>query len=301
VTASEFTPIRPRAANVLRTGEALALHGRARVRAQLAAQRWQRPVRAVVVTHNGPLTSAQRHLTALRGCAPGGALAGLTALAIDGFTGFEAQEVYVVLPSGARRPPEPWVIPHWSTMLDQRDVHPDRAPRRTRPARSLVDAASWQRYPRRARAIVLAGVQQRLTSTRHLRDALSRRGPCRHRRLITESILDAAGGIQSLPERDVEQIRRRFHLPTPSRQSPVRRPDGRYFLDLEWQQYDVGAEIHGIPHLQVVQWESDLERANEIVIEGPRLLIFSSYATRHESDRVGHQLARLLRRGGWTG
>jgi len=237
VTASEFTPIGPRAANVLRTGEALALHGRARVRAQLAAQRWQRPVRAVVVTHNGPLKSAQRHLTALRGCAPGGALAGLTALAIDGFTGFEAQEVYVVLPSGARRPPEPWVIPHWSTMLDQRDVHPDRAPRRTRPARSLVDAASWQRHPRRARAIVLAGVQQRLTSTRHLRDALSRRGPCRHRRLITESILDAAGGIQSLPERDVEQIRRRFHLPTPSRQSPVRRPDGRYFLDLEWQQY----------------------------------------------------------------
>ncbi len=64
MTASEFTPIRPRAANVLRTGEALALHGRARVRAQLAAQRWQRPVRAVVVTHNGPRNDISRRCAA---------------------------------------------------------------------------------------------------------------------------------------------------------------------------------------------------------------------------------------------
>lgn len=286
---------------VLRTGTAVEVYGAGRVRAQLAAGRWQRPLRGVVVTHNGPLTEDQRRLVALHGAAPGTVFGGLTALALDGFTGFEEDEVHLVLPEGVGRPTAPWVVPHWSTVLDPRDVHPWRCPPRTRTARSLVDAASWQRHPRRARAIVLAGVQQRLTSTRHLRDALSRRGPCRHRRLITESILDSAGGIQSLPERDVEQIRRRFHLPEPSRQSPVRRRDGRYFLDLEWRQYDVGAEIHGIPHLQVVQWESDLERANEIVIEGPRLLIFSSYATRHESDRVGHQLVRLLRRGGWTG
>lgn len=100
---------------------------------------------------------------------------------------------------------------------------------------------------------------------------------------------------------DVERIRRRLGLPEPSRQSRARRPDGRYYLDLEWRAYGVAVEIHGIPHLRVLQWESDLERANEIVIEGPRLLIFSSYAARHEQDRVGAQLLRLLRRGGWNG
>jgi hypothetical protein len=59
--------------------------------------------------------------------------------------------------------------------------------------------------------------------------------------------------------------------------------------------------VQGIPHLGVRQWEQDLERANEIVIDGPRLLIFSLYAVRHDADRVGDQLARMLRRAGWSG
>lgn len=289
------------AATVLRSGTAIDRYGAGRVRAQLAARRWQRPVRGVIVTHNGPLTAHQRRLAAVSGCAPGAVLGGLTALSIDGFTGFEEADVHVVLPEGAHRTNEPWVVSHWSTMLDDRDVHPLRHPPRTRLARSLVDAASWQRHDRRTRAIVLAGVQQQLVSTRQLRDALGRRGPCRHRALIVESILDATGGIQSLPELDVERIRRRFGLPEPSRQSPARRSDGRYYLDLEWRAYDVAAEVHGIPHLRVLQWEYDLERANEVVIRGPRLLVFSSYAARHHQERVGDQLARLLRRGGWNG
>lgn len=284
-----------------RTGAIVDAFGVGQVRAQVAARRWRRPVRGVVVTHNGPLTPEQRREAALCRSSPGAVLGGLTALEVDGFNGFEEERVQVVLPMGARRPADPWITPHWSSMLADVDVHPTREPRRTRTARSVVDAASWQRAPHRARAIVLAGVQQQLVNMSQLRQALSRRGPCRHRALIIESILDAAGGIQSLPERDVDQIRRRCGLPAPTRQAPVRRPDGRYYLDLAWLQYSVAVEVHGIPHLGVQQWEQDLERANEIVIEGPRLLIFSSYAIRHEPDRVGDQFVRLLCRGGWTG
>lgn len=81
----------------------------------------------------------------------------------------------------------------------------------------------------------------------------------------------------------------------------LRRDDGHCFLDLDWEEYGAACEIHGIPHLAVLQWDSDLLRANEIVITGPRLLAFSSYAVRHESERVADQTARLLRRGGWSG
>lgn len=133
---------------------------------------------------------------------------------------------------------------------------------------------------------MLAGVQQKLVSPSQLREALSRRGPCRHRALIIESILDAAGGIQPLPERDVDRIRRQCGLPPPARQAPVRRPDGRYYLDREWLEYGAAVEIHGIPHLAVRHWEQDLARANEIVIQGARLLVFSSYAVRHEPARA---------------
>jgi len=286
---------------VLTSAQANAAFGRERVRAQLAAQRWQRPRRGVVVLHNGPLTLDQRARVALLGCPPGSALGGLTALGFDGLEGFDHPTPFVVMPQGRRGPRYDDVVPHWSRELSDADVHPLRTPRRTRPARSMLDAASWCPWgaERRARAIVLAGVQQRLAPTRALREALTRRGPCRHRALIVESILDAHGGIQSLPERDFDQVVRDRGLPTPTRQSPRQRSDGRYYLDVEWRGFGVACEIHGIPHLAVKQWESDLERANEITIAGPRLLVFSSYAVRRHPARVGDQLERLLRRGGW--
>ncbi|WP_157805186.1 hypothetical protein [Mumia flava] len=183
-------------------------------------------------------------------------------------------------------------------MLDERDVHPLRVPSLTRPARSTVDLASWSERPRYARAVVLAAVQQRLVRASDVRDALSRRGRCRHRGLIIESVLDAAGGIQSLPERDFDQIRARVGLPPPSRQVRMRGDDGRYYLDVAWLEDGIACEIHGIPHRDIVQWDNDLMRANEIVIAGPRLLIFSSYAIRHEPEVVGDQLVRLFRRSG---
>lgn len=287
---------------VLRTADALRLFTSGQIRANLSARRWQRPTRGVVVMHNGPLTPSQSAWTALLSCPAGSAIAGLSALLLDGFTGFAARPVHdVVLPEGACRPANPLVRPHWSTQLSADDVHPTRHPRRTRPARSVVDEAAWSPERRRARAIVLAGVQQGLARPSDLRDALGRRGPCRHRALIRESILDAAGGVHSLPERDFELVRRRARLPQPSRQRPVRREDGCYFLDVGWDQFEAGVEIHGIPHLDVLQWDRDLFRANEIAVAGPRLLVFSSYAIRHEPETVARQVQRLLRRGGWAG
>ncbi|MGH3423517.1 MAG: hypothetical protein ACRDO8_02240 [Nocardioidaceae bacterium] len=286
---------------VLARPQAYALFGRHHTEAQIAAHRWQRPARGVIVMHNGPLTPAQQDWVALLACAPGSVLGGLTALGYDGFTGFADEVRTVVQPMGARRPSYEDLDVRWSIWLDSQDVHPLRLPPRTRPARSLVDAASWQHFVRRARAIILAGVQQQLVATRHLREAMIRRGSCKHRALIVESILDAHGGVQSLPELDFEHIRRRIGAPPPTRQSVRRRKDGKCYLDVEWVEYETGCEIHGIPHIRVLSWESDLERANEITIDGPRLLIFSSYAVRREQERVADQLLRMLRRGGWRG
>jgi hypothetical protein len=180
-------------------------------------------------------------------------------------------------------------------------VHPTRTPPRTRIGRSLIDGSSAQQAPRRARAITLAGVQQRLVVAESLQAALASRATCRHRRLIAESIGDAAGGLQSLPETEFDLIRRRRRLPIPDRQRVLRRLDGRMYLDNLWARFDVSVEIHGIPHLRVSQWDADLNRQNEIIILGPRLICFSLYAIRHEAGRVGDQLERALRRGGWTG
>lgn len=280
--------------------DAVRQFGRAFVRRMIAQKRWQRPAPNVYVTHNGPLTWAERVHVALLASGTGAALGGLTALGIDRFKRFEDARPTVVMPIGSRPPPYDDVIPHWSKWLGEEDVHPLRKPRRTRPERSLVDAASWAAADDQARLIIIAGIQQGLSTTRLLRDSLTRRGRCKRRSIIIESILDAAGGIQSLPERDFREICRRLRLPKASHQRPVRGKDGRYYLDVEWTQYGVAVEIHGIPHLAVEQWDSDLDRANEVVIGDKRLLVFSSFGVRHRTDRVGDQLVRMLVAAGWT-
>lgn len=284
---------------VLTFREALERSTRSRLRTLIHQGVWQCPYRGVYVTHNSALRAAERDAVALLVCAAGSVLGGLPALRHDRLTGFDASTPVVVQPPGASKPPYGDVRLRWSTMLDDRDVHPTRLPRRTRPARSLVDAASWSSSTAAARLIVIAGVQQGLVRTADLRDALTRRGTCRRRALIVQSILDASGGIQSLPERDFDELRRIAQLPAPTRQARRKGPDGRYFLDVYWSDFSVAVEIHGIPHLEIAQWDDDLHRANELVIDGNHLLVFSSFAVRHQGPRVIDQVRRLLIARGW--
>src|SRR5699024_11646985 len=108
-----------------------------------------------------------------------------------------------------------------------------------------------------ARAVILAVSQQGLALPRHFREVLERRGRCRNRALIVEAVLDVAGGVQSLPERDFDRLRLETGLPEPSRQVPVKR-DGRYYLDVEWPEYETACEIRGTPHMQIAPGGSDV-------------------------------------------
>lgn len=276
--------------DVLTTAHAIETHGRSVVRQRIRSGAWQQPMRGVVVTHNGPLTPDQVERAWLAASPPRSALAGLTAARRWGLQGFDPERVSIVLPEGGRRPPGELEL-HWSTLLGTEDVPPN-VPRRTTIERSLIDAASWSASPQRARVIVIAAFQQRLTNVRRMRHALERRGNCKHKALIIRSILDAHGGIQSLPERDFDNLRLRAGLPRPTRQERVKGKDGRYYLDVWWARFNLAIEIHGIPHHAIDPWSKDLHRTNELVLEGRRVLVFSSFAIRHEPDVVIDQLRR---------
>ncbi len=286
--------------SVLTVRQALTFMTRGEIRARVANRRWQRPHRGVLVTHNGPLTADEEMWVCLLAAPPGSALAGASAAQLEGLRGFESTRTCVVVPYGQRGFCRQGVTVLRSSRLGPEDVHPLRVPRRTCVERSVLDMASTARGPRVARAPLLAVVQQGLTTPDRLRDALVRRGHCRHHSLISEAIDDAEGGIQSVPEREFAQLLRRRGLPQPTRQRVVRRPDGRYYLDADWEDYDLSAEIHGLPHLEVRNWDADLDRHNELTIDGRRLVQFASYAVRHAPDRVGEQVERGLRRGGFV-
>ena len=200
----------------------------------------------------------------------------------------------VLIPDGARRPRLGGLLTSHSAALGPADVHPDRAPPRTRPDRSLVDAAGWAPSPAAARLVLLEGVQAGIASPEQIADVLTTRGQCRYLGLLRETVLDLAGGIRSIPEREFSMLVRRAGLPTPTRQAVVRGPDGRIYLDAEWPEWGVSAEVHGVHHGLVRQLESDWLRHNELTVGGRQVLHFTSYAVRHRPETVLRVLARAL-------
>lgn len=286
--------------SVLTISSANAQFGSQVVRHRIDSGRWQRAARGVVVTHNGPLTEAERDAVALAAAPPGSVLGGLTALRIDGFAGPSMTTRFVVAPPGRRAHQVESVVTHWSGELTALDVHPNRQPARTRPARSLVDAASWSGQSRRARWIVIAGIQQGLATPAQIRNALDRRGRCRHRGVILESTYDAEGGKHSLPERDFALIWSALQLPPLEHQQVVAGPHGKYYLDAWCPYLDFGVEIHGVPHRDVANWDADVSRANEVVIQGRPHLTFTSFAVRHERIAVADQLQRMAAARDWA-
>jgi hypothetical protein len=297
-----------RAHGVLARIEANRDFGRGHVDAQVVARRWQCPVESVVVLHNGPLTNEQQMCVSLLAAPIGTVVGALSAALCDGMHGFRPDSLTLVAPGSARNHRRSacdavdWPVSlKWSTMLGPEDVMSQASPPRTRLPRSILDAASERVSKARARVLVLAAVQQRLTQPPAMWDALSRRGRCRNRVIIAQSILDAVGGIESLPEQAYDMILRDRRLPRPRRQQPVQRQDGRYYLDNDWPEFGVRAEIHGIPHIRVANWNEDLLRQNDITISDGGLLVFSSYAVRYQARRVGDQTEAMLRRRGWRG
>ncbi|MFI5100039.1 MAG: hypothetical protein ACHQE5_05935, partial [Actinomycetes bacterium] len=105
---------------------------------------------------------------------PGTLLAGLTATELGGLRGFASDDIHVLIPNRARLFTRSGVV-----VWRSKSTIPEQGvgdPHRTRFEASVVDAARWASSPRLARAIVLASLQQRLTTPERLRTALDERG-----------------------------------------------------------------------------------------------------------------------------
>lgn len=283
---------------VLRLAEAARLYGRSAVRWSVADGRWQQPHPRVIVSHNGPLSPEDEMRIVVAAGPPGTLLAGPTASALWGLRGFETPgEIHVLIPHHARAFAHPGAVLHRSIAMANESGVGD--PARTSVERSVIDTASWCFSPRGCRLIVLAAVQQRVTTVVRLGDSLAERGPIRHAKVLRECLLDAQGGIDSLPEHDFARLVRDHGLPEPRRQVRVRGLGGSYFLDAEFQPWRVTVEIDGAHHRDAVQSEADLRRQNELVIGGRSVLRFSSYQVRHEPGSVARAVRRALVAAGW--
>jgi very-short-patch-repair endonuclease len=290
---------------VLSVGAAMKYLTRDALRWRVSSGRWQQPCRGVVVAQSGPLTEIQTLRIAVLWAGPGAALAGLTAARLDGLSGFPDREwrpIHLLVPAFSpvrrARPGLPLVV-HYSRLLGPDDVRPLREPRRTRMARSLVDAAAWMGSDRGAQAVLAAGVQQRLARPQDLLAVVTGNLRLPRRAMISATLDDIAGGAQALSELDLTRLVRRYRLPEPDRQAPRRDSAGRRrWLDAVWETARLIVEVDGIHHLDAVQYWADMDRGNDFTLGGYRILRFPAFVVRYRPGYVAGKIREALRGDG---
>lgn len=281
------------------TRDQLRQHGcsKSQTDAAVSARRWRAYGRHVVVLDNAPLTHAQRLWVAVLLPAKPCALAGASAATLAGLRGFEPKRVQIIVRHATHVRAPAWLKLHESRRFSVADIGRIQGLPCTGVARSIVDAATWSTYPRRACVFLCAGVQQRLTTATALADQLRAAGAIRHAAIMRDIVGDIGGGGHTLAEIELAPLARKAGLPLPRRQVLRREPSGQVrYIDAEFDLPDgvvLAVEIDGAVHLQPEIWTDDMTRQNEIVIGGRPLLRFSSLDIRLTNPRIVDQLSRM--------
>ncbi|MEU7171729.1 DUF559 domain-containing protein [Micromonospora tulbaghiae] len=301
--ADEFSWLLFHQERVLEATQARRFLSEKAIRHRLGSGRWRQAHRRVYVTHNGPVGPKEWRWVAVLAAGPAATLGGLTAAQAWGLRRYESRLVHLLLPARHQtRTLPPGVRIHRTTALPPEDVLDVGKPRRTMPARSLVDAAQWAATDEEARAVIAAGFQQRLVWGDDLHRVLERLPRARRRRLILATAADAAGGAHSLAEIDFLDLVRGAGLPEPSLQVVRRDATGRRrYLDVWFERWRVHVEIDGGQHLDPRTAWADMQRQNDVWTTGDRVLRFPAWAVRNDPTRVVTQLRAALRSSGWPG
>jgi hypothetical protein len=269
---------------------------RSQITANIAARRWQRCGRAIVL-HGGELTRDERWSAALSNVGRGSVLTAFTSLEFVGLIGWQRPEIHVLAPAGTP-----------SCSLTELVVRTHRSLRwpvqcltgkRVQIASdAAVRAAGSFPSPRPACGLLAAVVQQRLADTTQLADAVRTATRTRHRSTLLQAVADIAGGSQALSEIDFVRLCRRSGLPLPHQQQVRRDSSGkRRYLDASWRRPDgrlVVVEVDGAVHLSPRRWWDDQLRQNELVLANALVLRFPSVIVRTEPGLVVRQLRQAL-------
>ncbi|HWB68053.1 MAG TPA: hypothetical protein VG708_14615 [Mycobacteriales bacterium] len=270
------------------------------VRANLRARRWQVLNDQVICAHNGSLRPEQARWAVWLSAPFPSALCSLTAMELRGVRGFETAAVHILVQRGARVLPVPGVavVVHESRRFTAEHVCHRSSPPSTTLERAVVDAAVWSDDYQAAARIVVAPVQQRLTSAARLADELALAGRVRYRRLLRAFLADIDGGAQALSEVAFLRWCRRHGFPRPHLQVRVDGQGRRRYLDAAFVGRDdrrVLVEVDGGIHLTLrARWQ-DTAKDNDAALDGELTLRFPSVAIYSDDARAVTQLRRALR------
>ena len=273
---------------------------RGEVRANVRARRWQRVGRHVIVVHTGPLAQATLLWAAQLSGGPRARLDGASSLIAAGLTGFQLEVQRVSVPRGARVFRDARVDVRQTRRWRADDVFPGAGPPRTRPEIAAVRGALWARSDRQAALLLTMTVQQGVAPVDRIARALLQVKKAPRLRFVVDVVTDLVGGVRSLAELDFAAACRTRGLPEPTRQVVRRGPDGRYYLDVLWEEFGVVVEIDGIQHVLAQEVVADALRHNDVTLLHLRVLRLPVLGFRVAADEFFAQIERALVDGGWT-
>jgi very-short-patch-repair endonuclease len=143
-------------------------------------------------------------------------------------------------------------------------------------------------------------VQQGIVSVERLVVELVRIRRDKRRELLTDLLLDLAGGVRSIGELELAEECRARGLPEPSRQALRRSRAGRHYLDALWEAYGVAVEVDGIHHVAAPSVVADALRQNDLSLQGMTVLRLPLLGLRLAPAEFFAQVERALVAGGWS-
>jgi very-short-patch-repair endonuclease len=303
--------IPPKQLRVRRLAKALALAGaqggvislaqlrelgvsRGQLRAHVRACRWQRVHSQVVAIHTGPLSQEGTWWAAVLEGGPQAHLDGASALVAEGLTGFTCDTIRVSVPPGCRSRRADGVIIRRTRRYDPEGVLPHGVPR-SRPEVAAVRGALWARSDKQAALLLTMTVQQGLTTAERIGRALLAVGRDARQQFLHATVLDLVAGVRSISEAEFARECRTRGLPEPSRQVVRKGRDGRYYLDVYWEQWGVVVEVDGIHHSWASNVVGDALRHNAVALDNDLVLRLPLLGLRVAADDFFDQIAHALR------
>lgn len=266
---------------------------RAEVRANIRAGRWQAVGRHCVALTNGLLSEGAWLWAAQLSGGPRAQLDGASSLLAAGLKGFDVTRHRVSVPRGARTFRDGAVDVRQTRRWSEADSVALGIPR-TRNEVAALRGALWARTDREAALLLTMTVQQGLTTGERLAAEVLRVTRAPRIRFIRDVVSDLLGGAQSLAELDFARECRRRGYPEPDRQVVRKGADGRYYLDVCWDQWGLVVEIDGIQHTWASSVVPDALRHNEVTLQHDVVLRLPVLGLRVAPDRFFEQIEQAL-------
>ena len=266
---------------------------RAEVTAHLRGGRRQRVHSQSLAVHTGSMTDSGLLWAAVFEAGDRGCLDGASSLIAAGLKHYSEETVRVSVPRGVLVRRAQGLQIRQTRRLKTADVVPLGIPRTKNPI-ATIRAALWARSDKQAALLLTMSVQQRLTTPELLVKELLRIKRDRRRALIAAVITDLLDGVRSLGEHEFARLCRERGFPEPTRQVIRKGKDGRYYLDVVWEEWGVVVEIDGIQHAWASNVVDDALRHNAVALGNAVVLRLPLLGLRVAPDEFFEQIEEAL-------